>query len=289
MYNLRLSLFPSFIYSLFIEVNGKFIKVIGWKKGCWIAQDNGKIYGNCGFSELAYWSGTWFIKYLVNSRDELIQSLFKLYPIGLSISPYDKELLFIPVFLSRATGWETNVLRWCRKLWDLIDTLEDVLKVDISQVGTSFQLKQLKESVKDFIDKVYPVLDEDAFTIRKALLSCRWVGPKVADAYLLFTGIDVSSSPIDIHMRRMARRLGINGIPPLKRMCIRYPCSSCPIRNKCLRYILNQRYGMRAGWLQTVLYLFERDYCKNKRCTSCPLMRKCKEPLISKSRFPNNE
>ena len=278
MYSLRLSLFPSFIYALFVEVNGKFVKIAGWKKGYWITQVNGHIYGNCGSSELSYWSGLWFVKHILNSDNELVKLLFHTYHIGLSISPYDKELLFIPIFLSRTTSWEANVLRWCRKLWSMVDSLEDVLRVDITTIGRSFQLKQLKCGVKEFLDNVYPVMDEDPFTVRRALLSCKWVGPKIADAYLLSTGIDVTAVPIDTHMIKMARRLGIDGIAPIKKMCIRYDCTSCPLRTKCLRYLLNQKFDKLAGWVQTVFYLFEHDYCTAMRCSTCPIQKLCRSP-----------
>ena len=109
--------------------------------------------------------------------------------------------------------------------------------------------------------------------------NCRWIDPRVADAYLLFTGIDMSSSPIDIHLKRMNYR--IFGIPykyePTKSICIKYWCSECPRNRVCIRWLFTNSFRELAGWLQTISYLHDRLYCSKGLRLKCPLKDLCRE------------
>ena len=227
---------------------------------------------DCDLGDLKYWSGLWLGEEMIMEK---AGSLFDAHrELGLAISPSDRHLIFIAVFLSRATPWETNVLRWTNKIFEK-DDIDELIRLDFTRFGSSFQLRQLNHVFKMYVENIYPL--DDPWETRRALLMLDNIGPKTADAYLLFTGIDVSAAPIDRHAIRMARRLGIEGKPPRKELCIKYTCLECPANNTCLRAILSFRYGIVAGWVQTVFYYHSTTYCSNKMCNKCPLAGKCEE------------
>ena len=280
-YNLELSLWPSFVYALFERRNGVFEKVIGYCKGCRMWVDGGRVVGTCDHEVISLWSGAWFnpsnrVTVVSQEYRELAEGFVKIYEnVGLSISPYDKDFLFIPIFLSRSTDWNRNVLRWCRALWREIEEFDDLLGFDFSSMGRSFQLRQLPEALKHFT-KV-SLTEKDPYEIRKQLLSCKWVGPKVADAYLLFTGIDISASPVDIHMINMARRFRIPFSKiPSKGVCAKYTCEDCSWNSECLRNIFTSNFKELSGWLQTMFYVHDKLYCSRERCRECILNTLCR-------------
>jgi len=277
-YSLELTLAPSFVRALFAKTDGVWIKLAGWRRGARLWQEGTSVRGEkCGTLELACWSGVWFSPRLLERIPQSIVSAYR--GISLSINPYDLDLMFVPIFLSRATSWETNVLKWCRKHFSKVKSWSGLLNYDFSAIGSSFQLKQLGEVVEEFDSKVLPHMGESIHEIRRRLLTVRHVGPKIADAYLLFTGLDISSAPVDRHLTKMMRRLEL--IPhftlPEKRLCLQYECSECPKTHSCLRALMREQFGYAAGWLQTVMYLHDTLYCSKKACSECPLKAMCME------------
>lgn len=288
--DLILSLKPSFILSLFeFRNDNTLVKIKGFKEGSIIQFRESLIISNVEFDVLKYWTGLWYSPHkeyaeikgsLIRKEREIIEKLLKLYEkVSLCVSPFDKDLLIIPIVLSRRTEYERNVLKWCYKLWNAISTLEDILTLDIEKlIGKSYQLVQLKETLGDFIKLVLPSIEEDPWTIRINLMKCKWIGPKVADAYLLFTGIDISATPVDIHLLRMNHRLKLirNYKIPQKRYCIKYTCNECPMASSCIRYLFSTKFKKLAGWLQTIFYLHDKMFCQQNLCHKCELIPICK-------------
>ncbi|MEM4874623.1 MAG: hypothetical protein QW394_04965, partial [Thermofilaceae archaeon] len=116
--------------------------------------------------------------------------------------------------------------------------------------------------------------------LRRALLRIANVGPKLADAYLLFAGIDSSAAPIDRHAIRMTARLGIEGYPPRKELCAVYSCESCPRSALCLRARLSNLYGEVAGWVQTAFYIHDAEFCFKRLCAKCQLSCVCRVEAV---------
>ena len=123
--------------------------------------------------------------------------------LRLSVSPGDQDLVFAAAFLSRNTDYYANVVRWVRLL-SPDGELDPSLAVN---AGRSFQLRQLPE-VMASLREISP-LPRDPWEARRRLLSLRWVGPKVADAFLLFTGVSTELAPADVHFLRLGVRLGL--------------------------------------------------------------------------------
>lgn len=264
---------PSFIRPLFRRRGLKYVKIAGKGKGAKLWQNGANVYcEDCNTLDLRHWSGLWLGKEKIVER---AGSLFYAHrELGLAISPSDRHLIFIAVFLSRTTSWETNVLKWAGRIFEK-DDIEELLRLDFTKFGTSFQLRQLNRVFRQYVENVYPL--EDPWEARRALLRLDYVGPKTADAYLLFTGIDSSATPIDRHALRMARRLGIAGSPPRKELCTKHSCGECPAYNTCLRAKLGNEYGTIAGWVQTVFYHHSTTYCSRQKCRECPFVGHCRE------------
>jgi hypothetical protein len=279
-YSLSATLAPSFVRALFEEKGGVYVKIAGRCRGASVWQEGEEVVGEgCGEEELRYWSGIWLDRRFVEEKATLLAAAHK--ELGLSVSPYDRHLIFVAVFLSRATSWEGNVLRWCRGIFSRADTLEALLKLDFAQFGGSFQLKQLGPALRGYAEQVHCV--SDPWEVRRALLSLRNVGPKLADAYLLFTGLDPSAPPIDRHALRMAARLGLSGASPRRKLCTLYPCPECPAAASCLRWALSSIYGSAAGWVQTAFYVHDTLFCSRGSCPQCPLSSVCEPGNVERA------
>jgi len=280
-YSLSATLAPSFVRALFEEKGGFYVKIAGHRRGARMWQEGEEVVGEgCDEGELRYWSGIWLDRSLVEEKATYLAAAHK--ELGLSVSPYDRHLIFVAVFLSRATSWEGNVLRWCRGIFSRADTLEALLKLDFVEFGSSFQLKQLGPALRRYAEQVHCV--SDPWEVRRALLSLRNVGPKLADAYLLFTGLDPSAPPIDRHALRMTARLGLSGVSPRRELCARYPCPECPTAASCIRWALSSIYGSAAGWVQTAFYVHDTLFCSLSSCQLCPLSRVCEPGSIKGAR-----
>jgi len=288
--DLEKTLKPSFVLA-FLERVGplEWRKIVGKYKGCVIGQRDSLIYSNTNEKALLYWSGAWFnprkvfasLKAKLTTRErELVKTLIDAYSnVSLSVNPYDLDLMIVPILLSRRTDYERNVLRWCRELWNRANSFEELLELDLKVIGTSYQLVQLKMSLIDFKSEVIPKLNGGLTSseLRLALMKCRYVGPKVADAYLLFTGLDISATPIDVHLINMIRRLSLidHYKLPSKEYCRKFVCEECPIFDVCLRATFTKKFKKLAGWLQTVFYLHDKLYCRRLMCSECELRYYC--------------
>lgn len=276
--NLPLTLYPSFVLALLEERGGAYVKVAGRMRGCFFKVEGEYIVTNCGFTEVSYWTGVWFLDRLRPSAVKpslrwLVETLCEAYSsLGLAINPFDPLHVFIPVFLSQNTSYHTNVLRWCRALWSLTD---DPLEAGVRarEVSGSYQLARLYSAVKCCEES----LSADVWETRIALLRCKWVGPKVADAFLLFGLGDTTAVPVDKHFTALTSRLGLwrDAKKPQKNLCAQHPCPTCPRREFCLRWRASNELGELAGWVQTVFYVHDKLYCSAGKCYECPLRSEC--------------
>ncbi len=277
--DLDLTLYPSFVLALMEPLNNGYVKVVGRGKGCKIRVEGRYLVTDCGEEEALYWSGAWFQEKLDpglvrRSYRWLVEALLETYErLGLAVNPLEPLLMFIPIFLSQNTSYHTNVLRWCRSLWRISsDPLE--ISRRAADVGRSYQLARLGSAVLCAASAI----GRDYWRVRQKLISCKWVGPKVADAFLLFGLAVTNSVPVDKHFTRMVGRLGLwpDATPPRKDLCARYKCPECPLAAKCLRRLASEALGPLAGWVQTAFYLHDKLYCSAQRCSECVLRPECR-------------
>jgi hypothetical protein len=276
--DLGLTLYPSFVLSLFEEEGGILRKLAGRSAGCHMRQVGGEVLTSCPVEEAEYYTGVWYLE--IRERETpsrslswLVEPLLDAYaPLSLSVDVFDPLHVFTAVFLSQATSYHVNVLSWTRRLWSM--TGDPLRAAELApSIGGSFQLGRLAEAI---CCAAAALQSGDA---RRGLLGCRYVGPKTADATLLFALADATAAPVDRHMVGMCRRLGLfegAGAPRLG-YCRRYRCGECPAREGCLRWLVSSRLGRLAGWVQTAFYVHEKLYCSRRRCGECPLRRECLE------------
>ena len=279
--DLDLTMYPSFVRALMRKLpDGSWIRSVGRWAGCKIKIARGELVCDC-LGVGVYWSGAWFNPheraYLL--RSEGARALLRAFRgLSLAVDPFERELIFIPIFLSRRTDYEANVLRWCDKLWRELSRVKDVAELKVEAAGASYQLKQLREILPEFLSRRIRDID-DPWEARRELLRLKFVGPKVADAYLLFTGLDTSSAPVDTHLVKVANRLGLArwSRTPQKSLCAKHTCDECPASDSCLRSVMAREYGEMAGWVQTAAYVLDRLYCSRRRCGECGVSSVCKE------------
>jgi len=201
----------------------------------------------------------------VSSRiSPVVEALLEAFPrLRLSVSPWDRTLVFYAAFLSRNTDYYANVVPWVRR----------IASGSWPRSG-SYQLRQLRA--------IRPGLSleprGDVWEERDHLLSVRWVGPKVAHAFLTFSGRSTSLAPPDVHALRAGSRLGLlpeGCSPPSKSWCLGRRCPDCPRAPSCPSGVLFREAGPLASWIQTCLYVLDREVCSRSSCGSCRLRPLC--------------
>ncbi len=283
-YSLKYTLYPSFTLTLFDNPeDNHYIKVCGYNTGLSLRQVDSRLIVE-NVSDIEYVqdiTGLWYEpeKYL-NDVDkklrDIIESIVQRTSfIRLSVSRQDYILIFISTYLSRNTDYYTNVIRWVKKICSLSENnIEKITPEVIKKVGNSYQLQQLA----NVLDQVLSIrLEEDFWSIRQRLLKIPYAGPKVVDAFLIFTKSTTSIAPSDIHYERFVKRFKIfeNFRKPSKNYCLKYRCYNCPISNSCLTGLSYRYMGRLSSWIQTVSYVIDREFCTRKLCNRCPLSDIC--------------
>ena len=296
-FNLNLTLKPSFVSSLYTKSGDSWIKVSGLLAGDLVvtyvdgvltvyskACGDGDLLREVALCETGLWDEPprARISKLKGKLRDQVEALSQLYPgVRLSISPHDFNCIFIAVVLSKRTRYDVFVKRWVGELWRRwmcdLEVLAKLSISDLKPVGSSYQLQDMLEALRDFVN-----LDVDLTDVaeaRRRLMACRGVGPKVADATLLFTTKSPWIVPCDTHLKRVSKRLGwVNGDVrmPSKQLCLRYYCDECMSKyGECLKVAIERLFPGFGGWVQTLTYLFGSSTCRAQR----PLCERCHPTL----------
>ncbi|SFR47202.1 endonuclease III domain-containing protein [Halogeometricum limi] len=111
------------------------------------------------------------------------------------------------------------------------------------------------------------VRDEDPATVRERLLDIHGVGPKTADCVLLFAGGRGGVFPVDTHVHRIARRMGL---------------APADADHEAVREHLERDVpAEKCGFGHTAMIQFGREYCTARKpaCLdgpeACPLYDLC--------------
>ncbi len=111
------------------------------------------------------------------------------------------------------------------------------------------------------------VKSHDADEVRARLLDLKGVGPKTADCVLLFAGGRDGVFPVDTHVHRIARRMGL-APPDADHEAVREAIEAAVPPEKC-------------GFGHTAMIQFGREYCTARKpaCLegpeACPLVEHC--------------
>jgi endonuclease-3 len=162
---------------------------------------------------------------------------------------------------------------------DLAAALADAEQSELAETISSAGLYNQKSTV--IVDAAQWVLDEfgsaaafnefvtdgDPGEVRETLLSVSGVGPKTADCVLLFAGGSAGVFPVDTHVHRIARRMGL---------------APADADHEGVREALEAAVpGEKCGFGHTAMIQFGREYCTARKpaCLddpeACPLADRC--------------
>lgn len=206
---------------------------------------------------------------------------------------------FASLYRSRGRNWKA--------LCDMLP--EEIMALTAADSGQSagFRARYLLGAIKDLYQQ-YPGSQDPLQTVsctsrlklRMRLMKIYYVGPKVADCFLLNAMGDVSTPPVDVNVYRVAQNLGILppylGLPSAE-LCAACACTSeesrtegvplCPkaertnsllegmtqsVSGTCVRAALTTKFSD-AGWVQALLFLYGQRYCTRyfPSCRTCEL------------------
>lgn len=291
--------YPSFALPLLDVSRHRCVKVWGFCSGLVLEVEQGTLYAihedpRC-VDYAQYLAGTWIsvddVVRDISSRllKQVVEDIAAVYGwFGVATSPRDDVELFASIYMSRNTDFHRNVVRWIHTIFRVYGGIDRVAQVEPYEIGKqvsrSYQVVQLPQAVKRYLELRSDILSRDSWFCRKAVLSIPYAGPKVADAYLLFVRLDPSYAPVDKNFRVFVKRFGLEkelgDHLPQKQLCIRYTCSTCPASGRCIASLARHRLGKAFGWLQTVAYTHTKIFCRTGSCTSCPLRYLCTEPTM---------
>ena len=300
-YDFTLTLYPSFNYVFFEQVSrDKWVKRYGDIKLTLKVDRRGFIEVKCtDNSKLDYEyvldiTGLWFnpLEYydkLPRSIRSKLERIIEVYScLRLSINRVERDYILVSVALSRRTDFHRNTVRWCRRIFSTIKDIGDILGLNLESIATSYQVKQLNEilrgylELKSVIDKYYS--ECNLASLRRTLLRIKWFGVKSTDAFILFSSRMTQSTPCDIHFQRFTKRLHLVDYKhiPSKSLCSKYYCDVCPHTSSCLYSLSIKYFKSLSGWIQTVAYVHDKEYCSKGRCLECPLRVECSLPTPHK-------
>lgn len=290
-------LYPSFILPL-IEMNtitNELFKRWGYCKNLKIRKDNGNIVIVHEEKRCIEYAdeilGLWFDidkhrKDVGKNYQELIEGMIEMHgEIGIATSSNDDVEIFSSIFLSRATDFHRNTVRWLRNALSMFEDLNRIPYLDnldsiLTSVGNSFQIKQWITVLRDYLNLRNAIRCEiDIQNIKSRLLRMKFVGPKVAYAYILFILKNTSYAPIDRNFLEFLKRFSVTrpliGAVPQKRLCMVYTCEHCTYKKVCTLYRVRDAFSRMSGWLQTMAYLHVKTLCNAKGCNICRLRDQC--------------
>ncbi|MEF8881565.1 MAG: endonuclease III [Halapricum sp.] len=111
------------------------------------------------------------------------------------------------------------------------------------------------------------VRDGDASEVRDTLLDYNGVGPKTADCVLLFSGGQDDVFPVDTHVHRIARRIGL--------------APADADHEEVRQHLERDVPGEKCGFGHTAMIQFGREYCSARKpaCLddpeACPMADRC--------------
>lgn len=272
--NLDRTLYPSFNYSLIRKRNNKYLIIHGrLKNAVIIVKKNEIVFNGLTIKQAKEITGLWIdiekeSRNLTRKKKRIIDEVINHYhDTGLSINTVDKDIIFLSSFLSRNTDFHVNVSRWI----DFIcscglsqDCFEKAYKK-----YRSYQLRGLNNAFIAFVNLRKKVFDAPL------LMKTKYIGPKVVIAYLLFsTRMGKYYSPPDKNYQKMVKKLGLieHYVLPKKNLCLLHlirKCYGCIQNSKCIVGQSIKNFDGLSGWLQTVLYIHSKTYCRKKLCQTC--------------------
>lgn len=279
--NLDLTLYVSFSLPMFRKDRECWIKVHGHGTGVRICECGGlKCYGNtCSEQLLSYVAGYWIdiekgLKEVESEAEKVANEVVEeFYCLGIAASPWDSFEILTSSFLSRNTDYHKNTVKWVRTLLSKLGPFEKEDGKNIIKAATStyrqfrsYQLQQLIEVLDDLLATASNISLSNPNATRKRLLKVKYIGPKVADSFILHSGLDQSRAPVDVHYLKFLKRhrlLEQEYAYPQKGYCVKYECASCPLSKRCVYAHTARLFKSLNGFIQTAAYVMDKLKVRN--------------------------
>ncbi len=182
----------------------------------------------------------------------------------------DPFKVLVRTIISQRTR-DTLTYRVSERFFERFRTPEDVVQASLSELeevlrGAGLYRQKARwikacceRIVKDGLD-LEEVVRRPIEEARRVLLELPGVGPKTADVVLLFAG-GHDLCPVDVHVRRIARRLGLTESRDYER--VQRAVHAAVPKGK-------------RGKAHLALIQFGRDVCRSRpRCEECPVRDRC--------------
>ena len=287
--NIDVLTYPSFALPLFDVGDSWLVKRYGFCSGLRVnVYSNGYIVRHEDRRCLDYSSyvlGLWFdpwlyVREVSSVFKPIVLAFLELYPgFSLSVSPLDDVAIFTSIVLSRRTDYHVNSVRWLRSIIELYGDIARVAGVNpgelLVKVARSFHLALLPQLISCYLSVRGEALEGAGGA--RGLFRCNGVGPKTFYSYLLHVLLDTSYAPVDVNLEVFLNNMGFEGsrLKPVKRYCMVYNCSVCPLRDRCIEARLRGGLGRLTGWFQTVAYVHVKRFCRRRACSLCSLRGVC--------------
>ncbi len=271
--DLDVALYVSFSLPMYERSEDCWVKVYGYGAGTYICGGGGiECYGPaCSSDFLRFSAGLWIDKeeglMELDGKALLVAEdvVDRFYCVSVSASPWDGLEILTAAFLSKRTDYHRNTVRWVRAILSRVASLGredlDSLKAIASQVYQEFRSYQLQQYI-EVLDKLYSTVSLVSrlglTSLKQQLMRIRYVGPKVVSSFILHSGLDQSTAPVDVHYVRFLKRYNLLNdplSPPNKDFCSMYNCHACPMRMKCLYAYTSHLFKKLNGFIQTAAYV----------------------------------
>lgn len=295
-FNFEILFYPSFILPLLNVSKTKVKKIWGFCSELSMEISGNKIILVHSNSEcidyaeeiLGLWSTPLRIKPDISKEyREFVDMLIESYEwLGIATSSRDDLEIFTSIFLSKNTDFHVNVVKWVRNILEKYGCMEFLLHINeenvLKSIGRSYQIREFINVLRKYAEfRKILLFQNDISTIKRILLNIKGVGPKIVNAYMLFIKKHTYSAPVDRNLINFLKKFeatyNIISELPKKNLCVKYLCSSCPIKSRCTYYRFVENFKSLSGWIQTVAYLHNKMLCNKKFCDKCNLKNLCIE------------
>ena len=204
---------------------------------------------------------------------EIVEVLSEKYEINEWSGRYTPFETLVGIILSQRTYWK-NVKTAIERFAERFNRIEDVAKANVKEIEKAIKpaglyrvrAGRIKNIAKDLVEKYDGKLDKilnlPYDEAKKKLIAIKGIGPKTADVFLMAVkGEQVL--PIDVHIFRIMKRLGIAGERDDYESLKEKLESEIPPAQRTKTHL--------------ILIEFGRRICRprNPKCEECPIKRYC--------------
>ena len=205
---------------------------------------------------------------------KIVKILSEKYEINEWWKKYTPFETLVGIILSQRTYWK-NVKTAVERFGERFSGVEDVAKASVKEIEDvikpaglyKIRARRIKNIAEDLVEKydgnLNKILNLPYDEAKKKLTSLKGIGPKTADVFLMIVkGEQVL--PIDVHIFRIMKRLGIAGERDNYESLRAKLESEIPPKQRTKTHLILIKFGRRIC------------RARNPKCDECPIKRYCK-------------